>query len=95
MVVSAQPSAPPMALLVLQQMLSKQYKVLTACHRHSSAVGVTEQHMSVFGDGGLAVTTDRNSYDMVFTLIWKDGNTLRISYFIVHTRNRNDRPTIM
>lgn len=81
-VISAHPAAPPYALLVLQQMLAKQRKVLTACHRHSSVCDAAANLLSILGDSTQTVTTDRNEFDVVFTLIWKDG---RFSYLMYST----------
>lgn len=70
-VISASPSSPPLSVFILHSLLSEQYRVMTACHTHSSANSVPDQLKRVFGSNG--VTTSRNNYQLGITLIWKQG----------------------
>ena len=69
-VVSASPSCPPLSLFVLEQLLSRQYRVLTVSHVHSSVQQLGDKLRNVFGT---TPNRDREAYQFVFTVIWKDG----------------------
>ena len=72
--ISVNPRSPPLSLLVLYHLLREQYRVLAACHTHSSVsnAGVTDRQRAVFG----TIDRDRRGYQLAFTLVWKDGNSL-------------------
>jgi len=69
-VVSASPNCPPLSLFVLQQLLSHQYRVMAVSHVHSSVQRVGDKLRNVFGT---TPNRDRNGYQFVLTVIWKDG----------------------
>ncbi|XP_005998430.1 aminoacyl tRNA synthase complex-interacting multifunctional protein 2 isoform X2 [Latimeria chalumnae] len=69
-VINANPSQPPLSLLVLHALLCERYKVLSAIHVHSSVKSVPANLLSCFGDQGK--TYSRQDYQLGFTLIWKD-----------------------
>ncbi|XP_029432617.1 aminoacyl tRNA synthase complex-interacting multifunctional protein 2 isoform X2 [Rhinatrema bivittatum] len=69
-VINANPSLPPLSLLVLHGMLCEHYKVLSAVHTHSSVRNVPEPLLKCFGDQ--TTKSSRQEYQLGFTLIWKD-----------------------
>lgn len=70
-VINANPSLPPLSLLVLHRMLCERYKILSAVHTHSSVKSVPENLLKCFGDQTKKLP--RHEYQLGFTLIWKDG----------------------
>lgn len=70
-VINANPSLPPLSLLVLHRMLCERYKILSAVHTHSSVKSVPENLLKCFGDE--TKKQPRHEYQLGFTLIWKDG----------------------
>ncbi len=79
--INAHPSYPPLSLIVLYNMLSDKYRVLPACHSHSSVskLGVSSQLKQAFGNQ--EIDRNRNGYQVALTLIWKDGKNS--SHFLV------------
>ncbi|KAM4697370.1 aminoacyl tRNA synthase complex-interacting multifunctional protein 2 [Rhinophrynus dorsalis] len=69
-VINANPSLPPLSLLVLHSLLSERYKVLSAVHIHSSVTNIPEPLLKCFGDQ--VNKKSRQEYQLGFTLIWKD-----------------------
>lgn len=69
-VINANPSAPPLSLLVLHSLLCERYKVLSAVHTHSSVRSVPEKLLKCFGEQ--MKKQPRHEYQLGFTLIWKD-----------------------
>ena len=80
LVISANPSSPPLSIAVLYSLLSQQYKVLTACHTHSSVRGgVSDKLRQGLGSNGTGQT--RGSAQLAITLIWKDGKFIICELF--------------
>lgn len=77
-VINANPSLPPLSLLVLHRLLCERYKVLSAVHTHSSVKSVPENLLKCFGDQ--TKKQPRHEYQLGFTLIWKDGKNEVILY---------------
>ena len=73
LVVSADPSCPPLSLLVLYQLLCEQQPVLSSCHVHSSASSVPDRLRKLLHNK--AEVSDRSLYKVAFTLVWKIGET--------------------
>uniref|UniRef100_UPI00358DFAF5 aminoacyl tRNA synthase complex-interacting multifunctional protein 2 n=1 Tax=Myxine glutinosa TaxID=7769 RepID=UPI00358DFAF5 len=71
LVINANPSSPPLSLLVLYGLLKKRFRVLGTTHVHSSVHSVSSALRSCLG-GSTGGTGSRQEYQMVFTLIWKD-----------------------
>ncbi|NXE47036.1 AIMP2 protein, partial [Casuarius casuarius] len=69
-VINANPSLPPLSLLVLHSLLCERYKMLSAVHTHSSVKSVPENLLKCFGEQ--AKQQPRQEYQLGFTLIWKD-----------------------
>ncbi|KAF1527505.1 Aminoacyl tRNA synthase complex-interacting multifunctional protein 2, partial [Eudyptes sclateri] len=69
-VINANPSLPPLSLLVLHSLLCERYKVLSAVHTHSSVKSVPENLLKCFGEQ--TKKQPRHEYQLGFTLIWKD-----------------------
>ncbi|XP_071427676.1 aminoacyl tRNA synthase complex-interacting multifunctional protein 2 isoform X1 [Pithys albifrons albifrons] len=69
-VINANPSHPPLSLLVLHSLLCERYKVLSAVHTHSSVKSVPENLLKCFGEQ--TKKQPRHEYQLGFTLIWKD-----------------------
>uniref|UniRef100_A0ACB8FMM1 Aminoacyl tRNA synthase complex-interacting multifunctional protein 2 n=1 Tax=Sphaerodactylus townsendi TaxID=933632 RepID=A0ACB8FMM1_9SAUR len=69
-VINANPSLPPLSLLVLHSLLCERYKVLSAIHTHSSVKFVPEHFLKCFGEQ--TKKQSRHEYQLGFTLIWKD-----------------------
>ncbi|XP_054848816.1 aminoacyl tRNA synthase complex-interacting multifunctional protein 2 isoform X2 [Eublepharis macularius] len=69
-VINANPSLPPLSLLVLHSLLCERYKILSAVHTHSSVKCVPENLLKCFGEQ--TKKQSRNEYQLGFTLIWKD-----------------------
>jgi len=70
-VINANPSVPPLSLLVLHSLLCERYKILSAVHTHSSVKSVPEKLLICFGEQ--MKKQPRHEYQLGFTLIWKDG----------------------
>ncbi|KFQ20123.1 Aminoacyl tRNA synthase complex-interacting multifunctional protein 2, partial [Merops nubicus] len=69
-VINANPSLPPLSLLVLHSLLCERYKILSAVHTHSSVKSVPENLLKCFGEQ--SKKQPRHEYQLGFTLIWKD-----------------------
>ncbi|NWI55148.1 AIMP2 protein, partial [Calyptomena viridis] len=69
-VINANPSQPPLSLLVLHRLLCERYRVLSAVHTHSSVKRVPENLLKCFGEQ--RKQQPRHEYQLGFTLIWKD-----------------------
>ncbi|NXK80500.1 AIMP2 protein, partial [Amazona guildingii] len=69
-VINANPSLPPLSLLVLHNLLCERYKILSAVHTHSSVKSVPENLLKCFGEQ--TKKQPRHEYQLGFTLIWKD-----------------------
>ncbi|XP_015281705.1 PREDICTED: aminoacyl tRNA synthase complex-interacting multifunctional protein 2 isoform X1 [Gekko japonicus] len=69
-VINANPSLPPLSLLVLHSLLCERYKILSAIHTHSSVKYVPEQLLKCFGEQ--TRKQSRHEYQLGLTLIWKD-----------------------
>ena len=74
--INAHPSYPPLSLIVLYNMLCEKYRVLPACHSHSSvsSLGVSSQLRQAFGNE--EIDRNRHGYQVALTLIWKDGKII-------------------
>ncbi|XP_068063080.1 aminoacyl tRNA synthase complex-interacting multifunctional protein 2 [Anomalospiza imberbis] len=69
-VINANPSLPPLSLLVIHSLLCERYKILSAVHTHSSVKSVPENLLKCFGEH--TKKQPRHEYQLGFTLIWKD-----------------------
>ncbi|XP_063790548.1 aminoacyl tRNA synthase complex-interacting multifunctional protein 2 isoform X2 [Pseudophryne corroboree] len=69
-VINANPSVPPLSLLILHNLLCEQYQVLSAVHTHSSVAHIPEPLLKCFGEQ--VNKKSRQDYQLGFTLIWKD-----------------------
>ncbi|KAM4631529.1 aminoacyl tRNA synthase complex-interacting multifunctional protein 2 [Discoglossus pictus] len=69
-VINANPSLPPLSLLILHSLLCERYKVLSAVHTHSSVTNIPEPLLKCFGDQ--VNNQSRQGYQLGFTLIWKN-----------------------
>ncbi|XP_039349279.1 aminoacyl tRNA synthase complex-interacting multifunctional protein 2 isoform X3 [Mauremys mutica] len=69
-VINANPSQPPLSLLVLHSLLCERYKILSAVHTHSSVKCVPENLLKCFGEQ--TRKQSRHEYQLGFTLIWKN-----------------------
>ncbi|KAM4024668.1 aminoacyl tRNA synthase complex-interacting multifunctional protein 2 [Anomaloglossus baeobatrachus] len=69
-VINANPSVPPLSLLILHGLLCERYHVLSAVHTHSSVTNISEPLLKCFGDE--VKKKSRQDYQLGFTLIWKD-----------------------
>ncbi|XP_033886607.3 aminoacyl tRNA synthase complex-interacting multifunctional protein 2 [Acipenser ruthenus] len=70
-VINANPSQPPLSLLVLYSLLCERYKVLSAVHVHSSVSSVPAHLLKCFGEQ-VNHNYSRHDFQLGFTLIWKD-----------------------
>ncbi|XP_028310785.1 aminoacyl tRNA synthase complex-interacting multifunctional protein 2, partial [Gouania willdenowi] len=70
-VINANPSQPPLSLLVLHSLLCQRYRVLSTVHVHSSVSNVPPQLLSCLG-APHADSYARHLFQLGFTLIWKD-----------------------
>lgn len=87
-VINANPSLPPLSLLVLHSLLCEHYKILSAVHTHSSVKSVPESLLKCFGEP--TKKQPRHEYQLGFTLIWKDGKN-KLSYrWILNNRSENE-----
>ncbi|XP_053327457.1 aminoacyl tRNA synthase complex-interacting multifunctional protein 2 [Spea bombifrons] len=69
-VINANPSLPPLSLLILHSLLCERYQVLSVVHTHSSVTDIPEPLLKCFGDQ--VNKKSRQEYQLGFTLIWKD-----------------------
>uniref|UniRef100_A0A6I8ND92 Aminoacyl tRNA synthase complex-interacting multifunctional protein 2 n=1 Tax=Ornithorhynchus anatinus TaxID=9258 RepID=A0A6I8ND92_ORNAN len=69
-VINANPTLPPLSLVVLHSLLCEHYKILSAVHTHSSVKNVPENLLKCFGEQNK--NRSRHEYQLGFTLIWKD-----------------------
>ncbi|XP_038618310.1 aminoacyl tRNA synthase complex-interacting multifunctional protein 2 [Tachyglossus aculeatus] len=69
-VINANPTLPPLSLVVLHSLLCEHYKILSAVHTHSSVKNVPENLLKCFGEQNKS--RSRHEYQLGFTLIWKD-----------------------
>ncbi|XP_020820952.1 aminoacyl tRNA synthase complex-interacting multifunctional protein 2 isoform X2 [Phascolarctos cinereus] len=69
-VINANPTLPPLSLLVLHSFLCEHYKILSTVHVHSSVKNVPENLLKCFGEQ--SKKQSRHEYQLGFTLIWKD-----------------------
>ncbi|XP_072453961.1 aminoacyl tRNA synthase complex-interacting multifunctional protein 2 [Notamacropus eugenii] len=69
-VINANPTLPPLSLLVLHSFLCQHYKILSTVHVHSSVKNVPENLLKCFGEQ--SKKQSRHEYQLGFTLIWKD-----------------------
>ncbi|KAM7151837.1 aminoacyl tRNA synthase complex-interacting multifunctional protein 2 isoform 1-T1 [Macrochelys suwanniensis] len=69
-VINANPSQPPLSLIVLHSLLCERYKILSAVHTHSSVKCVPENLLKCFGEQ--TRKQSRHEYQLGFTLIWKN-----------------------
>ncbi|XP_015215804.2 aminoacyl tRNA synthase complex-interacting multifunctional protein 2 isoform X1 [Lepisosteus oculatus] len=70
-VVNANPTRPPLALLVLHSLLRQRYRVLSTAHVHSSVPSVPPGLLACLGPRD-PVSCSRHDFQLGFTLIWKD-----------------------
>ncbi|XP_030646145.1 aminoacyl tRNA synthase complex-interacting multifunctional protein 2 isoform X3 [Chanos chanos] len=70
-VINANPTRPPLSLLVLHGLLCQKYRVLSSVHVHSSVSSVPPQLLSCLGPRH-ADSYARHHFQLGFTLIWKD-----------------------
>ena len=77
-VITANPRSPPLSVFILARMLATQCRVLLTTLVHSSARGLVGPHLvNAFETNGEMVT-DRNSFSLGITVIWKDGKLKQI-----------------
>ncbi|XP_013407676.1 aminoacyl tRNA synthase complex-interacting multifunctional protein 2 [Lingula anatina] len=69
-VITANPSSPPLSLFVLYQLLQQQLRTVGSMHVHSSVTSVPE-NLKVFQNG---FQSNRRDYQLAITLIWKNVN---------------------
>ncbi|XP_051877101.1 aminoacyl tRNA synthase complex-interacting multifunctional protein 2 [Pristis pectinata] len=69
-VINANPSEVPLSLLVLHNLLSEQYRVLSSVHVHSSVQNVPSQLWNCLGKR--SICRSRREYQLGFTLVWKE-----------------------
>ncbi|XP_063170986.1 aminoacyl tRNA synthase complex-interacting multifunctional protein 2 isoform X1 [Candoia aspera] len=69
-VINANPSFPPLSLLILHSLLCENYRILSTVHTHSSVKTVPENLLRCFGEQ--TKKQARHEYQLGFTLIWKD-----------------------
>lgn len=69
-VINANPSEVPLSLLVLHNLLCKQYRVLSSVHVHSSIQNVPSELWNCLGNE--SICQSRREYQLGFTLVWKD-----------------------
>lgn len=84
-VISANPENPPAALLVLKELLEQQCKVCTTCHTHSSATHMHNPLKNLFQS-----KVDRQECELVFTLVWKNGNYVAGSTKFIQQKTPNN-----
>jgi aminoacyl tRNA synthase complex-interacting multifunctional protein 2 len=71
-VINADPTSPPLSVLILKELLAQYYRVLTVCHTHSSSPPVSEALGALGVNNGILI--DRGQYQLVITLIWRNVN---------------------
>ncbi|KAM9305861.1 aminoacyl tRNA synthase complex-interacting multifunctional protein 2 [Gastrophryne carolinensis] len=79
-VINANPSLPPLSLLILHSLLCERYRVLSSVHVHSSVTNIPEPLRKCFGDQ--VNTSSRQEYQLGFTLIWKDVSKPQMKFSI-------------
>ncbi|XP_053550957.1 aminoacyl tRNA synthase complex-interacting multifunctional protein 2 [Bombina bombina] len=79
-VINANPSTPPLSLLILHTMLCERYKVLSAVHTHSSVTHIPEPLLKCFGEQ--VNIKSRQAYQLGFTLIWKKVSKPQMKFSI-------------
>lgn len=80
-VINANPAQPPLTLLVLHSLLCQRYRVLSTIHIHSSVSSVPPQLLSCLGPRH-AESYARQSFQLGFTLIWKDVPKLEMKFSV-------------
>lgn len=80
-VINANPSQPPLSLLVLHSLLCKRYRILSTVHVHSSIASVKPQLLSCLGPRH-ADSYARQMFQLGFTLIWKDVPKLQMKFSV-------------
>ncbi|XP_029945280.1 aminoacyl tRNA synthase complex-interacting multifunctional protein 2 isoform X2 [Salarias fasciatus] len=80
-VINANPTQPPLTLLVLHSLLCQRYRVLSTVHVHSSVSGVPPQLLSCLGPRH-ADSYARHMFQLGFTLIWKDVPKLQMKFSV-------------
>ncbi|RXM32902.1 Vacuolar fusion protein CCZ1-like [Acipenser ruthenus] len=83
-VINANPSQPPLSLLVLYSLLCERYKVLSAVHVHSSVSSVPAHLLKCFGEQ-VNHNYSRHDFQLGFTLIWKDGSATSDKRFTTYS----------
>ncbi|KAI7803923.1 aminoacyl tRNA synthase complex-interacting multifunctional protein 2 isoform X1 [Triplophysa rosa] len=78
-VINANPSNPPLSLLVLHSLLCQRYRVLSTVHVHSSVTSVPPTLLSCLGPRH-ADSYTRHRFELGFTLIWKDVSKLQMKF---------------
>lgn len=80
-VINANPTQPPLSLLVLHNLLCQRYRVLSTVHVHSSVTSVPPQLLSCLGPRH-ADSYARQMFQLGFTLIWKDVPKLQMKFSV-------------
>ncbi|KAG5279994.1 hypothetical protein AALO_G00083770 [Alosa alosa] len=80
-VVNANPSSPPLSLLVLHGLLCQRYRVLSTVHVHSSVSSVPPKLLNCLGPRH-ADSYTRQRFQLGFTLIWKDVPRLQMKFSV-------------
>ncbi|XP_061702034.1 aminoacyl tRNA synthase complex-interacting multifunctional protein 2 [Syngnathoides biaculeatus] len=80
-VINANPAKPPFTLLVLHNLLSQRYRVLSTVHIHSSISSVPPQLLSCLGPRH-PDSYARHLFQLGFTLIWKDVPKLQMKFSV-------------
>ncbi|XP_028670040.1 aminoacyl tRNA synthase complex-interacting multifunctional protein 2 isoform X1 [Erpetoichthys calabaricus] len=79
-VINANPSHPPLSLLVLHCLLRKRFHVLSTVHVHSSVSNVPPHLLACFEEQDK--NQSRHDFQLGFTLIWKDVPTPQMKFSI-------------
>jgi len=69
-VICANPTAPPLSVLVLSKMLSEQYQLMHASHMHCSVSEVPSKLLAAFSSQSDKLA--RQAHQVAITLIWKN-----------------------
>lgn len=80
-VINANPSSPPLSLLVLHGLLCQRYSVLSTVHVHSSVPSVPPKLLNCLGPRHPDSYT-RQRFQLGFTLIWKDVPRLQMKFSV-------------
>ncbi|XP_077980006.1 aminoacyl tRNA synthase complex-interacting multifunctional protein 2-like [Glandiceps talaboti] len=70
-VINANPSQPPLGLMVLHHLLTPRARTCTSVHVHSSVTSIDDKLRKCLLNG---TSTERSNAQIVFTLIWKKVN---------------------